>query len=205
MGGRWRRDWSGPVFDDLDEAVAELFAQPGIAVGIDDQSVVGMGAAADASFERVQGEAAAGRVGANARTERVIEPDAAVGRGCDAGDMDAAIAPGRTIGGWHAVLMDTGAGIVHRLPDDKLTDLAGPAFAPPDVAPVVKGNQVRRIVVRRGRDVLLDASAYSPAGAWKQAPDAMNLVVVLGKPDGAGQGVRAGDAVGVALGRGRWE
>ena len=69
MGGRWRGDWSGPIFDDLDEAVAELFAQPGIAVGIDDQSVVGMRAAADASFERVQGEAAAGRVGASARTE----------------------------------------------------------------------------------------------------------------------------------------
>src|SRR5579875_1831872 len=72
MGGRWRGDWSGPIFDDLDEAVAELFAQPGIAVGIDDQPIMRMGAAADASFERVQGEAAAGRVGASAGAERVI-------------------------------------------------------------------------------------------------------------------------------------
>src|SRR5581483_6195575 len=203
--GRWRGDRPWAIFDEFDQAIAKLFAQPGIAVCIDDQSVVWVGAAADASFERIQGEAPARGIEGGARTERVIEPDAAIGRGCDAGDVDATVAPGWTTRRWHAIFVDTGAGIVHRLPDDELADFAGPAFAPPDVAPAIECNQMRCVVVRRGRDILLDAPTYSTAGSRVQAPDAVDLVVVLGEPDGASQRVRACKSIGVALRRWSWE
>ena len=87
---------------------------------------------------------AAGVIGADARAERIIEPDEAVAVDADAGDVRATVcrwvgAIRRRHGKFGHAIIRAGCGTS----DDQSADIAVKALCPPDIAGVIGGNQVR--------------------------------------------------------------
>ncbi len=141
-----------------------------------------------------------------ARTERVVKPDDAVTIHADTGNVRRAILRiGRTVWRRDGIFGHTVVGAVRRLADDQFTNIAIVPFTPPDITGFIIGNQMRSDAVIAGTVYIGQVFKYVVVidGAIRvgyNAPDAMNVAVVLSKPDGVRGRIGSANAVGPTIG-----
>ncbi len=146
-----------------------------------------MRVAAGATLKHGQRKRVSARyIGTYARTERIIEPDGTAAINANTGDMHATVRVRGTGGLWNSMLGDAITGAVDCLTDNKTANIAIKALCPPDIAPTIKGEQVRCGVISGLGHIFADSTGVQCARRGRRKPPNLRYsTIVLGKPDRA--------------------
>ena len=184
----------------LAQFAGELLRKPDVILRIDGQPIMGMritgGTARDYRHRKGLG---AGDVGADARTERVIEPDRALTVRSDTGDMGTTVRSRSTLRRRNGILRHTISTAFQRPLDGKAANIAVKSFRPPDTSMVIEGNQVGSSIASCFSEVFINIGCAQRTGERRsESANPRDSLIIFCEPERACAGIWAGNTVRIA-------